>query len=604
MFNSCSTVVSRVLVLLSPLLGFGTQTIADQRPNILFVTVDDMNSDSVGAFGCRLPNTTPAIDAFAESSLKFLHAHVQVGNCMPSRNVMFSGLFPHTNRVEGFYQIKDPDYPVLCQLMQQAGYYSAIRGKATHSTPYYPFPWDAELIAEDGSKFAPKDVASYYTSTKAGIAASRKANKPFFLSINISDPHKPFWGQGAETDRPSRVFTAAEVPIPGYLVDTPAVRDELALYYSTVRRADDCFGNVMRALNESGLQDQTIVIFLSDHGMPLPFAKTQLYHHSTHTPLLIRWPGVTMPGSTNSSEMISCIDVLPTLLDVIGEESPDHLQGRSFLPLLHGHSQPQREFVFKEYNQNSGGACHPIRAVQSKRYLYLWNPWSDGQRIFRSATQATVTYKQMQQLAKTDPAVAARLALLDHRVPEEFYEIAADPDALNNLIDSPQHQQVIEEFRAALQSWMQSTEDHALDAYRQRSDAQAVSDYVDRMQQKSDKRRSLKRNGRPGRPVAKADNLISLKLPQSAVAGQPLRVTVTYQLPKALDAQQLHVTLKDAANKRVSRQIVSVTGSGSASLKFDVPNIAAKNVSVAAFVGADYSANLQHVTQRIPLADP
>ncbi|MFZ9091298.1 MAG: sulfatase, partial [Planctomycetaceae bacterium] len=409
MLNSCSSLLSLVMVFLSPLSGFGPQVIAEQRPNILFVTVDDMNCDSVGVFGCSLPNTTPAIDAFAESSLKFLHAHVQVGNCMPSRNVMFSGLFPHTNRVEGFYQIKDPHYPVLCQLMQQAGYYTAIRGKATHSTPYHPFPWDAELIAEDGSKFAPKDVASYYTSTKAGIAASRKANKPFFLSINISDPHKPFWGQGAETDRPSRVFTATEVPVPGYLVDTPAVRDELALYYSTVRRADDCFGNVMRALNESGLQDQTIVIFLSDHGMPLPFAKTQLYHHSTHTPFLLRWPGVTMPGSTNRSEMISCIDVLPTLLDVIGEESPDHLQGSSFLPLLHGHSQPQREFVFKEYNQNSGGACHPIRAVQSKRYLYLWNPWSDGQRIFRSATQGTVTYKQMQQLAKTDPAVAARL---------------------------------------------------------------------------------------------------------------------------------------------------------------------------------------------------
>ncbi len=578
---------------------------AEQRPNLLFVSVDDLSCDSVGAFGCILPGTTPAIDAFAASSLRFQHAHVQVGNCMPSRNVMFSGLYPHTNKVEGFYQVRDPGYPVLCELMQQAGYFTAIRGKVSHSTPYSPFAWDAVL--DDGEqKYAPKDVSSYYLSTSAGIAASRDAQKPFCLLINISDPHKPFWGEGAESDRPSRVFSAAEVPVPGFLPDTPEIRDELALYYSTVRRADDCFAGVMRALDESGQSDNTVVIFLSDHGMPLPFAKTQLYHHSTHTPWLVRWPGVTTAGAVDTQHMISSIDLLPTLLDIVAAEHPAGLQGQSFLPLLRGQTQPGRELVYKEYNQNSGGACHPIRSVQSKQYLYLWNPWSDGTRVFRSATQATVTYRQMQRLARTNSAVAERLKLLDQRLPEEFYDVSNDPDALHNLIDSPRHQQLIQEFRDQLQQWMQDTQDEALQAWQRRDDPQFVSDWVDAQQQESDERRQRPaRNavGRRQQPEPPEQELIALTLPKSAAVGQTLTVQIPHQLPQALGTQQLHVTLKDGQSRRIARKVVAIVGAGTATVEFTVPDdLQTQNVFIAAFVGPEFAANLQHINQSLPVS--
>ncbi|MCB1077633.1 MAG: sulfatase-like hydrolase/transferase, partial [Verrucomicrobiae bacterium] len=104
---------------------------AGAKPNVLIVTVDDMSCDSVGAFGCRVPDTTPNIDRLAAESLKFENAHVQVGNCYPSRNVMFSGRYPHRSGVEGFYQVKPIDYPVMCDVMQAAGYYTAIRGKVS-----------------------------------------------------------------------------------------------------------------------------------------------------------------------------------------------------------------------------------------------------------------------------------------------------------------------------------------------------------------------------------------------------------------------------------------------------------------------------------------
>ena len=151
-----------------------------ERPNILFLTVDDMSADSVGAFGCRLADTTPNIDRLADEGLRFnYYAHVVVGNCMPSRNVMLSGRYPHNNRVEGFYPVKDKDYPVLCDLMKEAGYFTAIRGKVSTLTPYHPYEWDLVLDTQDGKRVQPKDVKSYYHSTKEGIAAAKETGNRF-----------------------------------------------------------------------------------------------------------------------------------------------------------------------------------------------------------------------------------------------------------------------------------------------------------------------------------------------------------------------------------------------------------------------------------------
>ena len=248
---------------------------------------------------------------------------------------MFSGLYSHNNKVEGFYQVKDPGWPHMADLLRDAGYYVAIRGKVSHSSPYQPYAWDEDLtILPDGEKAHLKDIASYGESTARGIANAKKAGKPFFLSVNISDPHKPFWSQvrGGKEDPhvPSRIFKGNEVPVPGFLFDDPQVREELALYYSSVRRADDCLGAVLDALEKSGQAKKTMVVFLSDHGMPLPFAKTQLYHHSTRTPLMVRLPGITQAGKVDKEHMVSVVDLLSTILETLGLAPPKRQDGRSF----------------------------------------------------------------------------------------------------------------------------------------------------------------------------------------------------------------------------------------------------------------------------------
>lgn len=146
----------------------------------------------------------------------------------------------------------------------------------------------------------------------------------------------------------------------------------LAHYYSSVRRADDCVGAVLKALKESGQEKSTVVVFLSNHGMPLPFAKTQLCHHSTHTPWIVRWPGVTKAGSSDGRPMISAVDFLPTMLDITGLAHPEGLDGRSFLPVLKGESQDGRDLIFKEYNENSGGKSEPVaRRAKQNSSLHL-----------------------------------------------------------------------------------------------------------------------------------------------------------------------------------------------------------------------------------------
>lgn len=609
--------ISLLSIALFALVGLA----ADQsvRPNVLIVTVDDMSADSLGAFGCELADTSPQIDRFAKQALKFKHAHSLVGNCMPGRNIMWSGLYSHVNGVEGFQQNASPEYPVLCDLAQQAGYFAAIRGKASHSTPYHPYPWDANLdTSADGKKHHIKDAAGYGQSTRDGIAMAQQAGKPFCLMVNISDPHKPFYaqGKGGTTTKdphiPSRVFTADEVPVPGFLPSDDVIKKELAHYYSSVRRADDCFGEVMAALAESGQADNTFVMFLSDHGMPLPFAKTQLYHHSTRTPLMVRWPGVTKAGAMDDQHMVSAVDFLPTLLEVMNHQhpTPDRLHGTSFASILRGETQVGRDHVVVQYNENSGRNRHPMRGIQTREFLYLYNPWSDGVRKFATATTGTMTYRQMVKRAENETDVATRLALFDHRVVEEFFDIKSDPDCLVNLIGDPMQKEQITRLRGQLAQSLAEMKDPVAPLVKAVDDDKLRDAFMAKEDERSAaaKKSRQKKNAKKPPRQRKLKDVIRIQLPEQAKLGSTFSVVVHHQVPAALTAQTLTVTLKAASaqdnkiNQRLDREVVRVQGSGQVKIDFDVPSeVASGAVRVAAWIGEAYESNLQYInTEPIP----
>jgi N-sulfoglucosamine sulfohydrolase len=466
----------------------------------------------------------------------------------------------------------------------------------------------------DGGRAHVKDPVSYGVSMRRGIDGAKGAGKPFCLVINIADPHKPFYAQGRDGSTipdphvPSRVFEPEEPPTPGFLFTDPVVSKELSHYYSSVRRADDGVGHILKELEASGEADNTFVMFLSDHGMPLPFAKTQLYHHSTHTPLIIRWPGVTRENTWDETHMVSAVDFLPTLLDVAGLQHPDGMDGRSFAPLLQGEKQDARNFVIKEYNENAGGSRDPMRAVQTKRMLYIFNPWSNGVRVMATATTGTPTYRRMAELARTKPRIAARHELYQHRVVEELYDIEQDPDCLVNLIESPRHQAERNRLRGELESWMVRTGDHMLNVFRHRDDPEIREAYVIAKEQEAESRkaqtRQKKRNAnRSAQNRRQAAELFSVETPKTVRPGQPVTITIHYDLEADLGQQQIHVTLKAGrAAERVERKVLTIAGSGHLEVTFDLPaEVTDNTVSFAAFVGKDYPGNLQHVqTKPIP----
>jgi N-sulfoglucosamine sulfohydrolase len=495
--------------------------------------------------------------------------------------------------------------------MKTGGYFTAIRGKVSHSTPHTPYGWDLVLdTLPDGKKAHVKDAASYGVSTAHGIRAADEAGKPFCLLVNISDPHKPFYAQNNKTGEtiddphvPTRIFTPEEVPVPGFLSDDPAVRKELSHYYSSVRRADDCVGEVLAAVDGSGHAADTLVLFLSDHGMPLPFAKTQVYHHSTHTPLLVRWPGVTRPGSVDDTHMVSAVDFLPTLLDVCGLGHPKGLDGHSFAPVLRGESQPGRDYVIKEYNENSGASRDPMRAIQSREYLYIFNPWSNGERIFATATTGTPTYRRMAELAKTDPSLAARLDLYQHRVPEELYDVVNDPDCLHNLIDDPAHRDDLVPLLAGLESAMNASGDPLLSVFQNRDDAVAREEYVQKVEREALDRRAQRRKEQSGANAKlrrnRSQKLISLRIPDRISAGDTVTIQVRHTLPPDLGEQKLHVTLKGGPKaSRIARQVLTATGIGTVNVTFEIPSGQQEPMRFAAFVGEDYDKHLQHIQSK------
>ncbi|MDB4786516.1 sulfatase [Planctomycetaceae bacterium] len=463
------------LVGCSLFLGAVALSAAD-RPNVLFITVDDMNRDSIGVYGCPIPDITPNIDKLATEGLRFEHAHVTIAICMPTRAVWMTGRYPHRSGALGFDRI-NKDVATLLETLHDAGYHTGIMAKVPHVVPSRGKAWDVVVEANDLG--VGRDPAKYYQQSKKFFAEVAKSDKPFFLMVNSQDPHRPFANSQQEQGRlkgkrkdpkfyteVSRTFDPQEVPVPGFLPDLPEIRQELSEYYASVHRADEIVGSLLKALDESGLARNTLVVFTSDHGMPLPFAKTNCWRHSTITPWIVRWPGVVKPDSIDREHMISGIDYTPTILDAVGLSPLPGVDGRSYLPILKGKSQRNRNYVITSINRTSGKNEYPMRCVMTRNASYIFNGWSNGQKVFKNESQAGLTMKAMKEAAKTDTEIAARVKHFLYRTPEELYDNDSDPDALHNWAKLSECQGVLNGWRNLLLKQMIETDDPVLPAYK------------------------------------------------------------------------------------------------------------------------------------------
>ena len=348
------------------------------RPNVLFLSVDDMN-DWVGALGYA-PARTPNIDRLAARGALFANAHAPSPKCNPSRTAILSGLRPSTSGIYGNGEWWKPNLPKVVMLpryFKDNGYYAAGGGKVFHHTPGFnpPDSWDEYFDLQDDLKSAgflvpyrrpnhltsfdwgPLDRADMEMGDGATVRwaeefLARKHERPFFLAVGLFQPHLPFYAPRAQYDAVGPDEAPVPPDKPGDLDDVPPagrrmaafrtndlelilehgdLDDVVRAYTACIRHADALIGRLLDALDAGAYAQNTIVVFWSDHGYHFGekhhFAKNTLWERSSRVPLAIVAPGVTRP-QTVSTRPVSLLNLYPTLLDLCGPAAPGGSRGR------------------------------------------------------------------------------------------------------------------------------------------------------------------------------------------------------------------------------------------------------------------------------------
>ncbi|MEP9358528.1 sulfatase [Sphingomonas sp. KR3-1] len=436
-----------------------------KRMNVLIITVDDMDVSMPGYMG-NTHGLTPNLDALAKRAHIFANCRGAAPICMPSREAFMSGLVPHRNGPGGF----DPMYegtPSLCSILTQAGWYSAASHKLEHMQPRSSFPWDDMIGGSD------RNVLSHAAEVHRAVGNAKAKGAPFFINCNVNDPHRPFYGSpgGLKKDNNNqgpfkipRELGPADVEVPPFLEDLPEIRTELSQYWNSVQRADIAIGQILKALRETGEEANTIVLFCNDHGMPFPFSKATGYEHGTRVPALLHYPGM---GKPQRFENLCCnVDIMPTILELLGMPVPRGIDGKSWLPRMRGEKVADPEFVVTYVNGVSNGLLFPVRTIQDHRYALIYQIWSDGERKLAVDSLTGLTFKALVRAGESDPRIAERARQCHFGIPISFYDKQADPGQRVNLIDAPEHAARIAHMRDALLAEMVRTKDPQLDNVR------------------------------------------------------------------------------------------------------------------------------------------
>ena len=437
------------LILALVLLVFITPARAQEtpppRPNILWLSAEDL-SPHFGAYGDAVART-PTIDQLARQGMRFTNVFVTLPICAPSRSAIITGMYQnaigtmHMRTTEdgveslpGPYLAVPPHYvKAFPEYLRAAGYYTTNNSKTDYQfgTPFTI--WDE-------------------SSNRAHWRNRPDPNQPFFAVFNFTGTHESqVWETSAARRGKPLVTDPASVEVPPYYPDTPAVRADLARHYDNIADLDAWVANLLGQLEEDGLLENTIVFFWTDHGDGLPRAKRALYDSGLHVPLIIRWPGQLPAGAVNE-ELVSLIDLAPTVLSLAGVPVPLHMQGRVITGPEKG-AEP--EYVFAGVDRVDM-SYDMVRAARDHRYKYIRNFYPDKPYVdFVPYRNNSATMQELLRLHASDALTGApALWMADSRPPEELYDTQADPHEVRNLARSAEHRATLERMRGALDGWM------------------------------------------------------------------------------------------------------------------------------------------------------
>lgn len=450
------------IVALIVALGRSFVAAAAELPNVLMILADDHASYVCGAYGNNKVKT-PNLDQFAQSGVVFTNAFVNCPLCTASRQSLLTGRMPHDIQVTQLRTALGDDPVTLAELLKEKGYATAAIGKMhfnsarrhgfdllldtkdhrefLNQNPPRPLPEGLEVLPPWRPFNDPASIwlnGSYlpygaYDEDMAGTWFARNAqrfmqehlDKPFFLMVSFYEPHSPFHFPIEYRDRhdPSTFDVPEVLPqdawqIPEIFRDLTKEQKQgiIASYYTSTEFMDSNVGRVLQTLQDTGLEKETLVIYLGDHGYSLGhhgrFEKHTHFEESVRAPLIIRLPNGTR-ASEEEAALVEFIDLFPTVAEFCETEPPDEVTGQSLLPLLRGEVHDGREFVFSEYYESEEAM------VRDPRYKLIY----------------TTGKREREDGYQTGLPLPGRTRML--------YDLQSDPQELQNLADDPQQQERI-----------------------------------------------------------------------------------------------------------------------------------------------------------------
>lgn len=402
------------------------------RDNVLIVHWHDLGRHlgCYGASGVRSPN----LDRLAAEGVLLTDAHAAAPLCSPSRGALFSGRYPHSNGLIGLahhgWQYHD-DVRTLPSLLAEAGWYTALFGMQ-HETAY---PKRLGFHEYDVSN-------SYceYVSDRASRWLARFPPHPFLLTAGFFETHRPYPVDRYDPADPEGF------DVPPYLPDRPEVREDLAGFHGSIEVADAAVGRLLQTLEDEGLDDSTWVVFLTDHGEAFPGAKSTLYAPGTGIATIIRPPRRLQAAPRVYDDLFSGVDLVPTLLELLGAPVPAAVEGVSHAAQLLGRSDATaRDVLFTEKTFHD--SFDPIRAVRSKRFSYIEN---------------YAPRPRLDLPLDIENSLSGAALGTDHLLPRpsrELYDLLADPGERDNLADTEDFAGTQAELALELATWRRATGD-------------------------------------------------------------------------------------------------------------------------------------------------
>jgi N-sulfoglucosamine sulfohydrolase len=452
------TALVRLVVLLGTACTTPAGSVAEQPPNILMIVSED-NGPELGCYGDPHART-PHLDQLATQGVRFNRAFVTQAGCSQSRASILTGLYPHQHGQIGLatwgFRMYRPDTPNLVRSLKEAGYRTGIIGKL-HINPAAAFPFDMHEIPT--SNFARKSLSDYARYAEAFINADER---PFLLSVNYPDAHAPWIKQiGGLPQQPLEADAIKALPYFG--IDTPGLRKLNADYYNCLNRLDSLIDNLLETLERSGKVDNTLIVYLGDHGADFLRGKRTSYEGGVRVPLIIRWPGRAKPRQVRE-ELVSMVDLMPTLLEAAGATPVENLPGRSLLPLLFDKPVEWRPYLFTEYHTHAAEEnFYPQRTVRNERYKLIENLMPGQINPGYAFTNGRFPNGGIPDaIAAAAPVVREAYRLMRRPPRFELYDLQTDPYEFRNLAATTEHAATLAELRQQLTGWREQTKDPLL----------------------------------------------------------------------------------------------------------------------------------------------